>query len=336
MLKYSSNSLKEYFPGIVISSWIAGSSIIFLSNFSLIYLSPLMASGLLGIFIRNFVGISKDTLPGVIFSAKRVLRLAVVLLGLRISISQIINMGFLSLFVVYFSCFSTFYLTCWLGKKLRVNRNLIYLIASGTSICGASAIVAINSVMDSSEEDVAYSIALVTCLGTLAMTSYPILANLLELPSNLFGLWCGTSIHEVAQVIGASFQLGEVSGEIATITKLSRVALIIPLVSFLSFQNSFQSKDKEVNSPINSFPWFVLGFFLLVIINSLHFLSPEIIQTALNLNQFLLCMAMASMGLLTRFSSLKQIGVRPVYLASFSWLYLGFVSLALFKINLGL
>ena len=314
------------------SSWIAGASMIICANLNFISLSPLLVSGLLGVLVRNLIGISKYNLPGVFLSAKKILRLAIILLGLRISLSQVLDIGWPGLVIIYFCCLSSFLVTCWLGNKLKIDRGLTQLIASGTSICGASAIVATSPVVNSAEEDVAYSIALVTCLGTLAMLGYPILANLLDLTPTIFGLWCGTSIHEVAQVIAASFQLGESSGEIATIAKLSRVLLIIPLLTCLSFQNSLSHKSGNSKDNSHSFPWFVLYFFLLALINSLNFIPHEIISPILVLNQFLLSIAMSAMGLLTSTDSLKKIGFSPICLAILSWLYLGIMSLLLFKI----
>jgi len=331
MLKRTINFLRAYFPGLVLVSWIAGVSILICTYLGFVFLSPLLISGLLGVFIRNFIGISKYDLLGVALSAKRILRLAIILLGLRISLSQIFEIGLSGLVVIYFCCFSSFLFTCWLGNKLKVDFRLTQLIASGTSICGASAIVATSPVLDSSEEDVAYSIALVTCLGTVAMLGYPIIANIAELNPTIFGLWCGTSIHEVAQVIAASFQLGESSGEVATIAKLSRVMLIVPLLTYLSFQKKLSQNFDNSKNESHSFPWFVLFFFLLVLINSLNYIPQEIVRPILTLNQFLLSMAMAAMVLLTSINALKRIGFRPIYLASLSWLYLGIVSLLLLR-----
>lgn len=308
-------------------------SIVICTNFSYLFLSPILVSGFVGVFIRNSFGISKNDLPGVFFSAQKVLRLAVILLALRISFFQILGIGLSGLALIYFCCLSSFLFTCWLGNKLGIDRKLTQLIASGTSICGASAILVASPIIDNSEEDIAYSIALVTCLGTLAMLGYPILAGFLGLTPTVFGLWCGTSIHEVAQVIAASFQRGEISGEIATIAKLSRVMLIFPLIAFLGFQSKVLQKSGNSNFRLRSFPWFVLFFFLLVVINSLGLVPPTVIDPIQTLNQFLLSMAMAAMGLLTSTDALKRIGFRPIYLASLSWLFLGSVSLLLLRFH---
>ena len=324
-------SLLTLLPGLILVSLIAGLALLLYHTTNLSLLNPLLTAVLLGIGLGNVAGVAPFYQPGIQFSMKRILRLAVILLALKLSLAQVLEVGISGLMIVGVSSLSTFYLTCWLGHRLQVNRRLTQLIAAGTSICGASAVVAINAVVDSSEEDVAYAIALVTGLGTLAMLSYPLVPELLQLSPSTFGLWCGASIHEVAQVVVTAFQHSTTSGEIATITKLSRVLLIIPIIAVLSYQKPAKSADSKQS--FVTAPWFVLIFALLVIINSTS-LIPELAKASLlTINQFLLCMAMAAMGLTTRLASLTRIGLQPFYLASLSWAFLGSISLMLIKLS---
>lgn len=319
-------------PGVVLVAMIAGLALLLYHTTRLSLLNPLLTAVVLGIVLGNVAGVSPIYQPGIQFSMKRILRLAVILLGLKLSLAQVLEVGLRGLMIVGISSLSTFYLTCWLGQMLRVNRRLSQLIAAGTSICGASAVVATNAVVDSSEEDVAYAIALVTGLGTLAMLSYPLMPDLLQLSSSGFGLWCGASIHEVAQVIAAAFQGDAISGEVATVTKLSRVLLLIPVLAVLSYQTSAAPKGQSASVKV-SLPWFVLGFGLLVVLNSSLPIPGTAKSWLLNANQLLLCMAMASMGLLTRLASLRRVGMRPLYLALGSWGFLSVVSLILIRIS---
>ena len=321
-------------PGLIYSAAIAGLALLiyFTSNLSL--LNPLLTAVLIGIVARNTIGIPSHCQPGIAFSMKRILRLAVILLGLKLSLSQILEVGFSGLMIVSVSSISTFYLTCWLGEKLKINHRLTHLIAAGTSICGASAVVATNAVVESSEEDVTYAIALITSLGTLAMLSYPLLADLLQLSSSTFGIWCGASIHEVAQVVAAGFQKSTASGEIATITKLSRVLLIIPIIAVLSYQKTDHRLANIHPDKTIPFPWFVLFFGIVIIFNSIDVFPAWAKTFLLIINQFLLCLSMAAMGLMTRLTSLSRIGIKPLYLASISWLFLGSLSLLLIKLSL--
>ncbi len=125
---------------------------------------------------------------------------------------------------------ATFAFTIWTGKWLGVAPKLAQLIAAGTSICGASAVIATNTVTSADDEDVAYSVACVTVFGSVAMFSYPLLRGLVHLDPQSFGLWAGASIHEIAQVVAAAFQDGQKAGEFGTIAKLSRVMLLAPMV----------------------------------------------------------------------------------------------------------
>ncbi|MEB3359008.1 MAG: YeiH family protein [Synechococcales bacterium] len=327
----SSHQIYALVPGLILTALIAGFALLLYLTSNLHLLNPLLIAVILGIAVRNTVGISATYQPGIAFSMKRILRLAVILLGLKLSLGQVMAVGLPGLGIVTLSSVSTFWLTCWLGKKLRVNPRLTQLIAAGTSICGASAVVATNAVVESSEEDMAYAISLITGLGTLAMLSYPLMSELLQLSPGAFGLWCGASIHEVAQVVAAGFQQSTTSGEIATITKLSRVLLIIPIVAVLSCQKKSQhrSSSRAGGSGSLPIPWFVLLFGAVVLCNSTGIIPAWAKSSLLVINQFFLCVSMAAMGLMTRLTSLAQIGIKPFYLAGLSWAFLSVLSLTL-------
>jgi uncharacterized integral membrane protein (TIGR00698 family) len=315
-------------PGILLTSGIAGIALALSQAIGLDSLNPLLISVLVGIGLRQIIGVPQLTRPGIKFAMKRILRLAVILLGLRLSLAEVMAVGPVGLVIVATSTVSTFYFTCWLGRQLRVGRRLTQLIAAGTSICGASAIVATNAVVDGSEEDMTYAIATITGFGTLAMLTYPLIGNLLALSPETFGIWSGASVHEVAQVIATAFQAGTVSGELATVTKLSRVLLIIPIMLGLGWQKRRFSTDQNSANPL-PIPWFVMFFVLLIVINSSG-LVPETLQTSiLKGNKLLLCMSLAAMGLETDLKHLWKLGAKPIYLAALSWFFLAGVSLSM-------
>ncbi|MEM6518507.1 MAG: YeiH family protein [Cyanobacteria bacterium P01_C01_bin.70] len=324
-------SLTTLLPGLLLASGVAGIAILLSRILGIRELNPLLLAVLLGMGCRQAWQVPHTYRPGIQFAMKRVLRLAVILLGLRLSAEEILSVGPVGLVVLVLSATSTFYITCWLGRYLKISQKLTHLIAAGTSICGASAVVATNAVIDSSEEDMTYAIAAVTGFGTLAMLSYPLLATMLGLSPQIFGIWCGVSIHEVAQVIATAFQQGNVSGELATVTKLARVLLIVPMMLSLSCQNNGRSARGQGFSSI-PIPWFVLCFCGLVAINSLNIVPESTKAAVLMGNQFLLCVALAAMGLETNLRQLKQIGLKPIYLAGFSWIFLSLLSLSIIQI----
>ncbi|MBE9005801.1 YeiH family putative sulfate export transporter [Fortiea sp. LEGE XX443] len=295
-------------------------------------LSPLILAVLLGVLVRNTVGTPAICRPGIIFSLKRILRLAIILLGLQLNFAQVLAIGPIGLAIIIMTLVSTFIFTCWLGSYLGVERKLTQLIAAGTSICGASAVVATSGVVKSSDEDVSYAVAIVTVFGTLSMLLYPFLDMSLQLTSSAFGLWCGTSIHEVAQVVAAAFQMGETTGEIATISKLSRVMFLVPMLlglGVLSMSGRKQSGAMQLSKlPI---PWFVFGFLALIALNSFSLFPMAIKDLIIQGNRFLLTIALAAMGLETSLLKIRETGLKPLYLGAASWLFISCLSLGLVK-----
>ncbi|MGK7954175.1 MAG: YeiH family protein [Crocosphaera sp.] len=297
---------------------------------SLSLLSSLILAIILGIFLKNTIGVPKIYQQGITFSLKRILRLSIILLGLRLSLPQVIEVGPNGLAIVCFTLVSTFVFTCWLGQKLGVNKRLTKLIAAGTSICGASAIVATNGVVESKDEEVAYAVAIVTLFGTLSMLLYPLFPVFFQVTSQEFGIWCGVSIHETAQVIAAAFQGGEMSGELATIAKLSRVIFLVPIVLSLGLFSNKSTANNQLNKlPI---PWFVLGFIALMLLNSLDIFPENLKNSVVTFNHFLLAISMAGMGLKTSLFDIKKTGIKPFYLGAGSWLFISIFSLGLIKI----
>lgn len=295
-------------------------------------LNPLLIAVLLGMGWQQWGVVPIAHRPGIKFAMKRVLRLAVILLGLRLSLADVIAIGPWGLGMVTVGTLSTFYLTCWLGRRLGVNPRLTKLIAAGTSICGASAVVATNTVVEGSEEDMTYAIANITGFGTIAMLIYPLVGALLPLSPQAFGLWCGASVHEVAQVIATAFQQGNLSGEVATITKLSRVLLLVPIILSLGWHSNCPSQPRQPSRPI-PVPWFVLFFCALTGVNSLGLVSPSIKVAVLNGNQFLLCLSLAAMGLETKLANLTKLGLKPICLAGLSWFFLAIFSLLMIALG---
>jgi uncharacterized integral membrane protein (TIGR00698 family) len=318
----------NYAPGIALSTILALLATLLQSWLGLKYLSPLILAIVLGITSSNLLNISSFYQLGIEFCLKKILRVAIALLGLQFSINQITSIGTSGLVVIVATIITTFSFTLWLGSKLGVARNLTQLIASGTSICGASAVIAANTAIDGSDEDSAYAVAIVTVFGTISMLLFPLLSNFLQLNFQTFGIWCGASIHEIAQVVAAGFQLSPISGEVAVITKLSRVLFLIPTV-FLLRTGFGSQKPPKSQTPI---PWFMLYFILLIAVNSIHILPDLFTDWVIQINKFLLTVSLAAMGLVTSLTKLKQVGIKPLFLAGGSWLFISGVSFCLIKL----
>ncbi|MDY6901144.1 MAG: YeiH family protein [Cyanobacteriota bacterium] len=319
-------------PGLLLAAGVAILAEYLKKIPSLSFFSSLIIAIILGIILKNTVGVSQIFKPGITFSLKRILRLSIILLGLRLSVPQILAVGPAGLAIVFVTLVSTFIFTCWFGKQIGVHPKLTKLIAAGTSICGASAVVATNGVVESKDEDVAYAVAIVTIFGTFSMLLYPLLFTFLQITSQEFGIWCGVSIHETAQVIAAAFQGGEVSGEFGTIAKLSRVIFLAPVVLTLGIVSPSSSNSSTGSKPKKlPIPWFVLGFIALILLNSGNVFPEGLKKSVTEVNHFLLTISMAGMGLKTSILEIKQSGIKPLYLGAVSWIFISVLSLSLIK-----
>jgi uncharacterized integral membrane protein (TIGR00698 family) len=290
--------------------------------------SPMVLAVLIGVTIRNTIGLPKGTQAGITFSVRRILRFAIVLLGMQLTVEQVIALGASGAIVIVASLAATFLFTAWFATLIGVERKLAYLIGAGTAVCGASAVVATNAVTAAADEDVSYAVASVTVFGTLAMFAYPPLATAIALGPHDYGLWAGASIHEIAQVVAAAFQHGQYAGEFATLAKLSRVILLAPLVLSLGYFSRTAAEPGGGNArpPI---PWFVVAFIGVIGLNSLISPPAEVRSWCMIVTAFLLSVALAAMGLETEVSKLRQKGFRPFLLAAAASVFVSCFSLLL-------
>jgi len=321
-------------PGLALTAGIAGVAFALRQLPGIGILSPLILAILLGMTFHNLVGTPRYAKAGVTFSLRRILRFAIILLGLQLTVTQVISVGGTGIGIIVATLVATFGFTVWLGRRLGVDGKLAQLIAAGTSICGASAVIASNTAIEGSDEDVAYAVACVTIFGSLSMFLYPLFPALLHLDAHRYGLWAGASIHEIAQVVAAAFQNGKDSGDFGTIAKLSRVTLLAPMVLALGWFASRKRGQTPVGAARKSapMPYFALGFIALILINSLDILPPAIRTGSVPVTTFLLSIALAAMGLETDIRKLKAKGLRPLLLGAGAWLFISGLSLGLITV----
>ncbi|MBW9086360.1 YeiH family putative sulfate export transporter [Rhizobium wenxiniae] len=333
---YSSLSgLKPLLPGLALTAAIAAAALTIRSATGWMALSPLILSIILGMLIRNTIALPQAVEAGIQFSLKRILRAGIILLGLQVTIAQILSLGGSALLMVALTLVATFLAIRLTGRLMGVDRQLTDLIAAGTSVCGASAVIAANTVVRGRQEHVAYAVACVTLFGSISMIAYPLLAAPLGLDERAYGLWSGATIHEVAQVVAASFQAGDVAGQFGTISKLARVVLLAPLIMTLALamrsgSGANLNDGQRVSSPI---PWFVLGFVAMMLVNSAVSIPADLTGNIVMLTNFLLSMALAAMGLQANIGKLRAEGWRPLALGAFGWIFIaafGYAALKLF------
>ena len=318
-------------PGLLLTSSVAGASFALRELPGVATFSPMILAIAIGIAFHNLIGTPRRAKPGVTFSLRRILRFAIILLGLQLTAEQVVAVGASGIAVIVITLLATFTFTTWFGRLLGIERKLVELIAAGTSICGASAVVATNTVTDAPDEDVAYAVACVTVFGSIAMFTYPMLPGLLHLSPHAFGLWSGSSIHEVAQVVAAAYQDGQQSGDFAAIAKLSRVMMLAPVVIGLGIMSRARHGHAHGKSKSVPLPWFAFSFVALVGVNSVVTVPPALKTEIVTATTFLLTVALAAMGLETDIRKLLAKGVRPFVLAFAAFLFIAGFSLMLVK-----
>ncbi|MEH2477720.1 putative integral membrane protein (TIGR00698 family) [Nitrobacteraceae bacterium AZCC 2146] len=326
----------DILPGLGLTSLIAALAFAIRELPGMANVSPMILAIVIGIAFHNWARTPVWAKPGVTFSLRRLLRIAIILLGLQLTASQVIAVGGRGIGIIAATLLATFAFTVWMGKWLGVERKLAQLIAAGTSICGASAVIATNTVTDAPDEDVAYAVACVTVFGSVAMFVYPLLPGLLQLDPHAFGLWTGASIHEIAQVVAAAFQDGQQAGEFGTIAKLSRVMLLAPMVIALGLMAARTARRSNLEATASTarppVPWFVLGFVALVGVNSVVAIPAGAKIWIVALTTFLLSVALAAMGLETDIRKLTAKGFRPALLGALAFLFIAGFSLTLIKL----
>jgi uncharacterized integral membrane protein (TIGR00698 family) len=322
--------MRSILPGLTLTAVLAFLARMLHGVHAVSGISALMLAILLGIAVRNTTGVPSAMQAGIRFSMRRLLRLAIVLLGFQISLSQVRQVGGPGFLVVLASLVCTFLFTVWLGRRLGVDPKVTELIAAGTSICGASAVVATNTVTEGNDEDVAYAIAIITALGTASILLYPLAAAAMGMPSAAYGLWTGASIHEIAQVIAAAFQGGSVSAQYGAISKLSRVMLLAPVVFTLGYLAA-RRRPAGGNHAKVATPWFLMGFLAMIAVNSVGLLTPAWTARLVTANQYLLAVALAAMGLETSVRKLRMAGLRPFLVGSGAWCFISVLSLGLIR-----
>ena len=298
-------------------------------------ISPLVVGIVIGIIFANTI---HHTIPnswesGITFSAKKILRFAIVFYGFRITFQQIGEVGLEGFLVSLIMLSTTFVLGTWLGTKIfGMDEDTSMLTASGAAVCGAAAVLATEPVLKAEEHKAAIAVSMVVLFGTISMFLYPILhtSGILDMSAKEFGIYVGGTIHEVAQVVAVPASvpgLGEEAANSAVIVKMTRVIMIAPMLIALGIYLSFRARKEggESSTVKLVIPWFAVYFIGVAGFNSLGLVPLNIVSVINEVDTFLLTMAMTALGMGTRFAKFKGLGMAPLYtaLGMFVWLVVG-------------
>src|SRR4030042_4293392 len=327
--------------------------------------STIMVTNIVGILIRNSIGLHHSLAPGTSFCLKKLLRLGIILMGIRLSFFDVLKIGAIGIPIVVLSIATGLFVSTYATRLLKLSERLGTLIAVGTGICGASAIVATAPTIEATEEEVTYAVTNITLFGVLAMFVYPYLADLIFAGNRIqAGLFLGTSIHETAQVAGgaiiydqymltkSSAGLASVWGaknpigsDVALVTKLTRNAFMILAIPFMAlyYANKNSSRGQRVRFSKDYFPFFILGFILMAIFRTIGEMTimgtgkeafglisgtqwKYIVKETANVGGVLLAVAMAGVGLGTSFKNLKTLGIKPFLIGLLASFTVGIIS----------
>lgn len=307
----------------------------FISDFSFfknLAISPLIIGILLGMLYANSI---KKYFPqsfdkGIAFCTKTVLRTGIVLYGFRLTFQNLEEVGIAGILTAFLIVSSTFIIGYFVGTKLlKLDREITILTSAGSAICGAAAVIATESVLKNPAYKSAIAVSTVVVFGTVAMFLYPFLFKLgiLNLSEANMGIYIGATLHEVAHVVGAGQSLGEDVSSNAVIVKMIRVMILAPFLIILSIwllKTAVNTADNDTAKNKIIIPWFAVMFILVVAFNSFDLLSLKTIETINYLDGFLLTIAMTALGMQTSFDKFKNVGLKPIYLASILFIWLIF------------
>lgn len=297
-------------------------------------LSPLIIGIILGMVYGNTLkkNMPEEWLPGINFSSKKLLRLAIILYGFRLTFQNVISVGLSAIVVDVIIIAGTLALGLLLGKLLKIDKEISLLTSTGSAICGAAAILGMEPVLNNKPHKTAIAVSTVVIFGTIAMFLYPILYQngVLNLSPEQWGLYTGATIHEVAHVVGAGNAMSENISEVAIIVKMIRVIFLAPVLLICALIISRQGKQKQAEgSPASgmkiTIPWFAFGFIAVIGFNSLNLLPQSVVDGINYIDTFLLTMAMTALGMETHLKKFKEAGAKPFILALilFIWLMVG-------------
>lgn len=305
---------KNIWPGLGIAT-ITGMAALFLSEH---YNAPAMLFALLlGMAVSFLYQNDTPCACGIDFTASTLLRAGVVLLGLRIALGDLAVLGWQTALMLAFAIFTTIVLGVFLAKSLGLQKRFGALTGGSVAICGASAALAISTILPKGknhERDTLLTVIGVTAMSTIAMILYPILSAQLGMNDTEAGIFLGGTIHDVAQVVGAGYSVSDSAGDMATLTKLVRVAMLMPvvLIMMLVIKRFYKADAKAGEGDIPKMPMFLVGFILLMLLNSFVSLPTVVVETGTQVSRFFLVVSITAIGMKSNLGKLAEVGVLPI------------------------
>nr|WP_298414653.1 YeiH family protein [uncultured Halomonas sp.] len=304
----------ELMPGVLVCVTIALATTFIADRYG----GPVMLYALLFGMSLHFLSEEGRCLAGVEFASRTILRIGVALLGVRITVEQISELGFGPILTVIVGVTSTILVGYAVARMLGLPKDLGLLTGGSVAICGASAALALSAAMprhENHERNTILTVVAVTALSTIAMVTYPLLVSVLSLSDDQAGIFLGGTIHDVAQVVGAGYIISQHTGDVSTFVKLLRVAMLVPAVMcFIFIYRQQRQAEKGTGGKVPMLPTFLVGFIVIVIINSFGLIPPVAVEGLTDLSRWCLVTAIAGLGVKTSFQKLAVVGWKPIIL----------------------
>lgn len=283
---------------------------------------------LLGLAIRNSMGMLPVFQPGLAFASKKVLQWSIIALGFGLSITQVVQTGLESLWVTLVTMAAAFIVAGILGRMLRVPDRLLTLIGVGTAVCGGSAIAAVAPIIKPSDHETAFAISTIFLFNVVAVLVFPFFGHLMNMSDIGFGLWAGTAINDTSSVVAAAYSYSTEAGDYATVVKLTRATFIIPICLFYVFLEVKRQKQEGSGFSIRRLiPWFIVWFVVASAVRSTGVLPDEVLVVLQFLAKFLMVLALAAIGLSSNMRAMVRTGWQPVALGLGVWMAVTLTSL---------
>ena len=313
---------KEYgalLGGIAICFAVAGISVLLEGLIPGEILGASIIALFLGTIINSFFH-PKWIKPALKFTSKRVLKVAIILLGASLSVGTIVTVGKMTFLVMLFTFAVCFGVGYFVRKLFRLNWKLGNLISAGTGICGGSAVAAIAPVIDADDKDIAFALSSTFLFDMVMVALYPIMGRALHMSDIAYGIWAGTSVNDTASVVASGYAFSEMAGDFATMVKLTRTIAIIPTVLVFAYVG-MRMKKKEMQAAnqgqkvklVKIVPWFIGGFLLLAVLNSVGWIPAAASGVLKGASKFLMVAALAAIGLGTSLTDFRKAGLRPMF-----------------------
>lgn len=323
MKQFVIKPFKEIAPGLLFASALAIMATL-LGKLAPIIGGPVFGI-ILGILINNIFGKPKATKQGLTFSSKKILQWSIIALGGGLSLTQVYKVGLSSLYVMIFTLSTAFITAYGFGKLMGIPLKLTSLIGMGTAICGGSAIAAISPIIEAEDKDIAYSVSTIFMFNVIAVLIFPPLGHLLGFSDNAFGLWAGTAINDTSSVVAAGYAYSNAAGAYATIVKLTRTTMIIPISLIFAAVVSIKkkreaSRNGEVNYSFKKiFPWFILWFLVASLLNTVGIINEQAAGIITEIGKFFIVVALSAIGLNTDLKQMIKSGFKPILLGFIVW-----------------